>query len=63
MERAAAKGPAGGKSKECVRGEIAPKKISHIQFGLLSPNEMEKASEFRVSDFRIMCCLEGAHPR
>jgi hypothetical protein len=34
--------------KEPVRGEIAPKKISHIQFGLLSANEMERLSEFQV---------------
>jgi len=34
--------------KEPVRGEIAPKKISHIQFGLLSANEMERVSEFQV---------------
>ena len=34
--------------KEPVRGEIAPKKISHIQFGLLSATEMERLSEFQV---------------
>jgi hypothetical protein len=34
--------------KELVRGDIAPKKISHIQFGLLSATGMEKVSEFEV---------------
>lgn len=34
--------------KEPVRGEIAPKKISHIQFGLLSANQIERISEFQV---------------
>ena len=35
-------------SKELVRGETAPKKISHIQFALLSSIDMQKVSEFQV---------------
>ena len=35
--------------KEPVRSDIAPKKISHIEFGLLSSQEMERVSEFQVS--------------
>jgi hypothetical protein len=46
--------------KEPVRGEIAPKKISHIQFGLLSGNDMARVSEFQVSS-RHPCC--GVRPR
>lgn len=60
--RAGGRGPGGrggggeGNTKEPVRSDIAPKKISHIQFGLLSANEMEKASEFRVRG-DCTCCF------
>jgi DNA-directed RNA polymerase III subunit RPC1 len=34
--------------KRLVRGDIAPKRISHIQFGILSPDEMQRLAEFQV---------------
>lgn len=34
--------------KRLVRGDIAPKRISHVQFGILSPEEMQNLSEFQV---------------
>lgn len=36
-------------SKRLVVKDIAPKKISHIQFGMLSPSELQRLSEFRIS--------------
>lgn len=35
--------------KRLVKEDLAPKKISHLQFGLLSPAEMRRLAEFRVS--------------
>lgn len=35
-------------SKRLVRDDLAPKKISHLQFGLLSPAEMQRLAEFQV---------------
>jgi DNA-directed RNA polymerase III subunit RPC1 len=34
--------------KQLVREDLAPKKISHLQFGLLSPGEMQRVAEFQV---------------
>jgi DNA-directed RNA polymerase III subunit RPC1 len=34
--------------KQLVREDLAPKKISHLQFGLLSPSEMQRVAEFQV---------------
>ena len=34
--------------KRLVKEDLAPKKISHLQFGLLSPAEMQRLSEFQV---------------
>jgi DNA-directed RNA polymerase III subunit RPC1 len=34
--------------KRLVRADLAPKRISHIQFGILSPEEMQRLSEFQV---------------
>lgn len=39
--------PAG--SKGLVKGDIMPKRISHLQFGILSPSEMQRLAEFQVS--------------
>lgn len=35
--------------KRVFRGDLAPKRISHIQFGILSPEEMQRVAEFQVS--------------
>jgi len=35
-------------NKRFVRGDLAPKRISHIQFGILSPQEMQNLAEFQV---------------
>ena len=35
--------------KRLVQEDQAPKKISHLQFGLLSPAEMQRLAEFQVS--------------
>ena len=34
--------------KQLIRDGLAPKKISHLQFGLLSPAEIQKVAEFQV---------------
>jgi len=34
--------------KSLVKEDLAPKKISHLQFGLLSPAEMQRLAEFQV---------------
>jgi DNA-directed RNA polymerase III subunit RPC1 len=34
--------------KSLVRGDLAPKRISHLQFGILSPEEMQRLAEFQV---------------
>jgi DNA-directed RNA polymerase III subunit RPC1 len=34
--------------KSLVREDLAPKKISHLQFGLLSSSEMQRVAEFQV---------------
>lgn len=34
--------------KRLVQGDLAPKRISHIQFGVLSPEEMQRLAEFQV---------------
>jgi DNA-directed RNA polymerase III subunit RPC1 len=34
--------------KRLVKGDLAPKRISHLQFGILSPEEMQKLAEFQV---------------
>jgi DNA-directed RNA polymerase III subunit RPC1 len=36
-------------NKRMVKGDMAPKRISHLQFGLLSPAEMQRLAEFQVS--------------
>jgi len=41
--------PNKSRSKMLVREDLAPKKISHLQFGLLSPSEMQRVAEFQVS--------------
>jgi len=35
-------------NKRLVRGDMAPKRISHLQFGILSPQEMQNLAEFQV---------------
>lgn len=35
--------------KSLVKQDLAPKKISHLQFGLLSPLEMQRLAEFQVT--------------
>ncbi len=35
--------------KRLVKQDLAPKKISHLQFGLLSPLEMQRLAEFQVT--------------
>ena len=35
--------------KRLVKADLAPKKISHLQFGLLSPDEMQRLAEFQVT--------------
>ena len=35
--------------KSLVRQDLAPKRISHLQFGLLSPAEMQRIAEFQVT--------------
>jgi DNA-directed RNA polymerase III subunit RPC1 len=34
--------------KLLVKDDLAPKKISHLEFGLLSPSEMQRLAEFQV---------------
>jgi DNA-directed RNA polymerase III subunit RPC1 len=34
--------------KQLVREDLAPKKISHLQFGLMSASEMQRVAEFQV---------------
>ena len=34
--------------KLLVKEDLAPKKISHLEFGLLSPSEMQRLAEFQV---------------
>ena len=36
-------------SKRVFKGDLAPKRISHLQFGILSPDEMQRLAEFQVS--------------
>lgn len=36
-------------SKQLVKEDLAPKRISHLQFGLLSPSEMQRLAEFQVT--------------
>eukprot|EP00978_Attheya_sp_CCMP212_P007415 scaffold17185_cov56-Attheya_sp.AAC.5 len=38
----------GPSSKRLVKDDMAPKKISHLQFGLMSPAEMQRVAEFQV---------------
>lgn len=40
--------PRSTRSKRFVKEDIAPKKISHLQFGMLSSQEMQRLSEFQV---------------
>lgn len=35
--------------KQLVKPDLAPKKISHLRFGLLSPLEMQRLAEFQVT--------------
>lgn len=35
--------------KRLVKESLAPKKISHLQFGLLSPSEIQRLAEFQVT--------------
>jgi len=37
------------KPKQLVQNDHAPKRISHLQFGLLSPAEMQRLAEFKVT--------------
>jgi len=41
--------PRATRSKMLVKEDLAPKKISHLQFSLLSPAEMQRVAEFQVS--------------
>lgn len=41
--------PTATSRKKLVRGDIAPKRISHLQFGILSPFEMQRVAEFQVT--------------
>jgi DNA-directed RNA polymerase beta' subunit len=36
-------------NKRLVKEDLAPKRISHLQFGLLSPSEMQRLAEFQVT--------------
>ena len=36
-------------NKRLVKGDMAPKRISHLQFGIISPTEMQRLAEFQVS--------------
>jgi DNA-directed RNA polymerase III subunit RPC1 len=36
-------------NKRVFRGDLAPKRISHLQFGILSPEEMQRLAEFQVA--------------
>ena len=36
-------------NKRLVKGDVAPKRISHLQFGVLSPEEMQRLAEFQVT--------------
>lgn len=36
-------------TKKLVKEDLAPKRISHLQFGLLSPLEMQRLAEFQVT--------------
>ena len=40
--------PKAQRSKVLVKESIAPKKIAHLEFGLLSPAEMQRVAEFQV---------------
>ncbi|CAB9505110.1 DNA-directed RNA polymerase subunit beta' (Fragment) [Seminavis robusta] len=40
--------PLSSRRKDLLRGDLGPKKISHLQFGLLSADEMQRVSEFQV---------------
>lgn len=39
--------------KRLVKEDLAPKKISHLQFGLLSPLEMQRLAEFQVTSVQL----------
>jgi DNA-directed RNA polymerase III subunit RPC1 len=39
----------GPNNKRLVNGDMAPKRISHLQFGILSATEMQRLAEFQVS--------------
>ena len=40
--------PLASRRKDLLRADLAPKKISHLQFGLLSPAEIQRVAEFQV---------------
>lgn len=40
--------PLSSRRKDLLKEDLAPKKISHLQFGLLSPAEIQRVSEFQV---------------
>lgn len=40
--------PFASRGKMLVKEDLAPKKISHLQFGLLSPSDMQRLAEFQV---------------
>eukprot|EP00957_Ditylum_brightwellii_P152931 11640199-Ditylum_brightwellii.AAC.1 len=45
--------PESSRSKMLVKDDLAPKKISHIQFGLLSASEMQRLAEFQVTSDQL----------
>lgn len=47
--------PQKNRRKMFVKEDLAPKKISHIQFGMLSKNEMQRLSEFQVWSNQLYC--------
>ena len=40
--------PLASRRKDLLKADLAPKKISHLQFGLLSPADMQRVAEFQV---------------
>ena len=45
--------PTSSRSKMLVKADIAPKKISHLQFGLLSPSEIQRLAEFQIHSSQL----------
>eukprot|EP00536_Pseudo-nitzschia_multiseries_P010257 jgi/Psemu1/319821/estExt_fgenesh1_pm.C_3060011 len=47
--------------KRLIKGDNVPKKIKSIQFGLLSPAEMQRLAEFQVTS-RELFCMPSRNP-